>query len=350
MKKVKKSIITKRITEYKIDRKIKRTYMPKAGDVALFEVVRIGKHKALQSENGTNAYIFPGDRILATFGTRYASAQFEGYVPTEYQRRYQILGQGGVVGTLKSQHAKFDDIGATEVKLIGYAINDKGKVINTKYHDVIPVMFQAKKQRDYQIYLSIGASMDSGKTTTAAYLSRGFMNKGKKVGFIKLTGTVYAKDCSFVRDCGARTAVDFSYCGYPSTYLCKTHEILTILETLFQRVERIKPDVVVIEIADGLLQRETKALIEDRSFMNLVDGIVLSCADSLSIASGLDILEKQGHSPMCLSGLFTASPLMVKEVRDYTLIPVFTLEDFCTASKFDSVFSYENKLMHANGA
>ena len=338
MEAIKKSIITKNVEHFNINTQIKKTYQPKFGDVAVFEVLSIGKHKAIQGAGGTNTYIFPEDKILASFGTRYATNQFEGYMPKTYQETYQILGQGGVVGVLASMHAKFDDIGATEVKLIGYAVNESGQVINTINQANNLEKYNPFKKRDYKMYLSLGSSMDSGKTTTAAFLSRGFKKQGKKVAFIKLTGTVYAKDCSLVRDCGADTAIDFSYCGYPSTYMCKTDEILNIFEALLKRVERIGPDVVVIEIADGLMQRETKALINHKSFMNSIDDVVLSCGDSLSCGNGVSILSNVQKTPILISGLFTASPLLVKEVEDSCEIPVFTLEDFVTTSIFNQVF------------
>ena len=338
MRTIKRSIITKNVGPYKINRHIRKTYMPKSGDVAIFQVLKIGKHKAIQGENGNNTYIFPGDKILATFGNRYASAQFEGYIPTSYKSKYQILGQGGVVGQLESWHQKFDDIGATEVRLIGYAIDEDSNVINTIYKGVERLVFEPKRERNYDIILSVGASMDSGKTTTAGFISRGFMMQRKKAAFIKLTGTVYAKDCSFVRDCGAKTAIDFSYCGYPSTYLCETNEILDLTETLLARVDRIKPDVVVIEIADGLLQKETSALLNNENFMQIVDSVVLSCADSLSVNNGIKILSKIGFEPILLSGLFTASPLMIKEVKEQTDIPIFTMEDYTNKTKFGTVF------------
>ncbi len=348
MRKIKKSIITKSIKDFKIDRSIKKTYIPKLGDVAVFQILSIGKHKAVQSEKGNNSYIFPGDKILATFGTRYASNQFEGYLPKKYHTKYQLLGQGGVVGVLESMHAKFKYIGATEVRLVGYAVDEKGNVLNTIYNNYKPISFKPFKKRTYEIYLSVGASMDSGKTTTAAFLSRGLMKQKKKVAFIKLTGTVYAKDCSFVRDCGARMAIDFSYCGYPSTFLCKTNDILTILETLLSRVEQINPDAVVIEIADGLLQKETKALINHKPFMEIIDHTILSCADSLSVNSGVEILSKVGNTPTLITGLFTASPLMINEVKENTSIPVFDLEDFMNKEIFNSVFSPKVKSNRIN--
>ena len=86
------------------------------------------------------------------------------------------------------------------------------------------------------------------------------------------------------------------------------------------------------------IQKETSALLNDKNFMKMVDSVVLSCADSLSVNNGIKILSNVGHKPILLSGLFTASPLMIKEVKDQTDIPVFTIEDFTNKTKFSTVF------------
>ena len=71
----------------------------KAGDVALFEVLEIGKHTQIQSL-GRNLTITPGDRVLGVFGARYATNQFEGYVPDTLQETSNggdvlfLFGQG----------------------------------------------------------------------------------------------------------------------------------------------------------------------------------------------------------------------------------------------------------------
>ena len=87
-----------------------------------------------------------------------------------------------------------------------------------------------------------------------------------------------------------------------------------------------EPDTVVIEIADGILQRETKMLLENKAFMSLVDDVVFSCGDSLSALTGVKMLNDLDIYPSALSGLFTASPLLMEEVRNNIGIPVFTIE------------------------
>lgn len=330
---IKRSVITKEIGAYTINENIITTHKPQMGDIAVFEVVGIGKHKSILGLNGHAQYIFEGDRIMAAFGTRYASNQFEGYVPNEIKEEYDILAQGGVIGELKSMHSRFERVGTTRVKLIGYAVNKSNLVVNTisqfKANNISLNGYKNPHKRDYKIYLSVGASMDSGKTTTAAFFSRGAAQLGKKVAYIKLTGTVHSKDGRYVNDCGASISVDFSNCGYPSTFTFENKEILGILDALLKKVEKINPDIVIIEIADGLLQRETYNLIGDDGLMKQVDGgVLLSCGDSLAIKSGIEILNSKGISPICVAGMFTTSPLMIEEVKSITNVPVFSSNDF----------------------
>ncbi len=331
---IKRSIICRNLGEdFKINRKIKTKYQPKAGDLAVFQVLEIGKHPSIQGTNGNNTYIFPGDHIMMAFGNRYATEQFEGYIPDTYQREYHILGKGGAVGVLASMHAKIELKGPTTLRLIGYVTDPQtGEVINSKRLAGELTPFDLGKQRSYQVILSLGTGMDSGKTTTAAFLSRGLMLAGKKVAYIKLTGTVFTKDRSLVRDCGADQVADFSTAGFPSTYLCDVPELRDLYETLLEAVSADEQDYVVIEIADGLLQRETSMLLHDTDFMSTVDHIVLSSVDSMGILHGIAWLEqKVARRPRFLAGLFTASPLLIKEATAHTTLPILTLAEMADA-------------------
>ena len=325
--KIKKAIICKQVTSYTLSAIHNDTYVPKAGDVAIFEVLSIGKHKAIQGVGGKNTYIFPGDYIMAAFGNRYATNQFEGYVPTAIQEEYQILGQGGCIGVLKSTHAKYEEIGATELKLVGYAVDAQQQIINTHYLTEAPVPFNPRLKRNYEVILSVGSSMDSGKTTSAAYLCRGLKQAGNRVAYLKLTGTVFSKDRRFVEDCGADKVTDFSLLGFPSTYMYELEEILDVYETLLAKVSEINPDYVVVEIADGLLQRETHMLLNHPEFMSTVSHILLSCGDSMGVLSGLDYLERINRRPFAVAGLINMSPLLVEEAKRAISIPLLNLED-----------------------
>lgn len=325
---IKKSIICKNISldDCTINENKIHYYIPVAGDVAVFKVISIGKHKQIQSDTKRNVLILPGDHILAAFGTRYATAQFEGYLPSDCRTEFHILGAGGTIGVIHSMHASLIERGPTVLQIVGYVTNAGGQVVNTKKIAEKLTTFTGAAAKRSTIILSVGSSMDSGKTTTAAYLSRGLVRGGNRVSFVKLTGTVYSKDADLVSDCGAQFTTDFSAFGFPSTYLCSQQELLNLFESLMQKATVNEPDVVVIEIADGILQRETKMLLENKTFMSVVDHVVFSCGDSLSALSGVNVLREMNIFPTALSGLFTASPLLIDEVRKTVDVPVLTID------------------------
>ncbi|WP_127019179.1 hypothetical protein [Flagellimonas beolgyonensis] len=354
---LKKSIICKNVTSTLIDKSIKRTYMPKAGDVAIFRVKEIGKHTRIQTTNGNNRYILPGDLIMATFGNRYATEQLEGYVPTKYSSNYHILGQGGVVGKMASIHNKFELIGPTSLSLVGYVVDESGQVVNSKYlgHEAQMEYISPRTIPIPKVILSLGTSMDSGKTTSAAFLTRGLKLAKKKVAYIKLTGTAYTKDKAMVRDYGAKMSLDFSDFGFPSTYMCSTRELLILYKYLLEKAKSIFPDFIVVEIADGLLQRETAALLKNNVFAENVYGVLFSSADSISAISGANMLKELNYNIIGVTGLFTTSPLLVDEVRKQSEYKVLLGEDLMSKEIIDTLGQnikpeiFENKVAANNG-
>jgi hypothetical protein len=269
---------------------------------------------------------------MAAFGTRYATEQFEGYVPTQTMSEYHILGAGGTVGIIHSMHSKFVQVGPTRLRMIGYAVDNNGTIINTKWlqHEKL-IPYRGVMQSMTRVILSIGSSMDSGKTTTAAHLVRGLKKAGMRVGFIKLTGTVFTKDCDLNYDNGADVVADFGDMGFPSTYLCSEEELLNLYETLLKHIDANNLDYVVMEIADGIYQRETEMLLTNSKFMSGIDSVVFSAGDSLSAVQGVRTLQEMHIIPSALCGLFTASPLLMREVKTKVHIPIFTISQLANS-------------------
>jgi hypothetical protein len=54
---------------------------PRIGDLVVAEVLSLGKHTAIENRESVRETIFPGDLIVGAFGNRYATDQYEGYVP-----------------------------------------------------------------------------------------------------------------------------------------------------------------------------------------------------------------------------------------------------------------------------
>lgn len=336
---IKKTYICRQVDNWKLQTDISTDYRPQVGDVGVFEVLHIGKHRNVQSDSKRSVTIIEGDHIMAAFGTRYATAQFEGYVPGHVNQELHILGAGGTIGVIESMHYKYEDIGPTKLKMVGLAVDQKGNVVNTKkmmQKDMIP--FSGAAASATKVILSLGSSMDSGKTTSAAYLVHGLKKSGLKAAYIKLTGTVYTKDSDLAWDLGADAVADFGDYGFPSTYMCEEDELLSLYETLLAKVLLHHPDYVVMEIADGLYERETKMLLTNHHIVSTIDGVMFSAGDSLAAINGIQVLNRWGVNPTLLSGLLTASPLLIREVREHTNVPVFTIEELAHGTKAVDLF------------
>lgn len=337
---IKKTYICRQVDNWNLQTGISDNYHPQVGDVGVFEVLHIGKHRNVQSDSKRNVTIIEGDHIMAAFGTRYATAQFEGYVPGHVNQELHILGAGGTIGVIESMHYKYEDVGPTKLRIVGLAVDQKGKVVNTKQlmqREMIP--FSGAAASATNVILSLGSSMDSGKTTSAAYLVHGLKKAGLKVAYIKLTGTVYTKDCDLASDLGADIVADFSDYGFPSTYMCNEEELLSLYETLLAKVLHHRPDYVVMEIADGLYERETKMLLTSHHVISTIDGVMFSAGDSLAAITGIQLLNRWGVNPTLLSGLLTASPLLIREVKENTNVPVFTIEELANGNKAVDLFT-----------
>ena len=119
----------------------------------------------------------------------------------------------------------------------------------------------------------------------------------------KITGTAAGKDSRFYEACGARPVLDFTSAGYPSTYMSGLKELLGIYHIILGNLQAANPDYIILEIADGVFQRETCMLLESAEFRQSVDHVFFAASDSLSAESGVRSIRvrtaPEGHSGLC---------------------------------------------------
>ena len=92
------------------------------------------------------------------------------------------------------------------------------------------------------------------------------------------------------------------------------------------RVEIVDGElIVVMELADGLVQRETAMLLAEPEIKRAASGLILSAGDSLSALWGTERLRQLGYRVIGVSGKFTSSPLAIREyVENDSAIPVLS--------------------------
>jgi hypothetical protein len=79
----------------------------------------------------------------------------------------------------------------------------------------------------------------------------------------------------------------------------------------------------IIEVADGILQRETAMLLANKDFRARMHRLVFCAGDALGAVGGERLLkDKFGIKADMLSGLCTATPLHIQEIQQFLDTPV----------------------------
>lgn len=307
-----------------------------AGDVVLARVHKLGQHVRIERDDSRRASLFEGDEILVAYGHRYAPDQFEAQVPMHLGLT-NLAAAGGVAGSVLSAHGNMAE--PTEIEPIGL-LADAGGVVTLQRCAPLgmttPDEFLARPRVGAPPVIAVlGTSMNSGKTTTVASIVRGLTAAGLDVGAGKVTGTGAGGDPWLFGDSGAHAVLDFTHFGYPSTYLLDHGEIRSLLVSVIGELWATGPDVIVLEIADGLFQRETAGLIEDPLLTDLVDKIVFAAGEALGAIAGLEILTRKGLPPVAVSGRLTASPLATLEATEAVDVPVLGIDELSSPEVAD---------------
>jgi hypothetical protein len=289
---------------------------PEVGDVAIVEVEKIGHHGRIDTGDGGRLRLYKGDRLACVFGNRYATDVYEGRVRNV--KRLHLLTSSGLVGTVTSRH--LDVRRPSRLSFLGYVVDGSGIRLNTRKLFFSPV----DRSCSPAVILVIGTGMNTGKTTVTRKILRGLVSQGVHAAGCKLTGTASPRDLREYRSTNPVHAMDFSDFGLPSTYHESPGDLLLLLDSMLETCGRKGADVLVMEVADGFLQRETRMLLESEHLRSLTTGVVLSGACASSAFYGAEYLQKAGFNVWAVSGLMTNSPLFIREFRKSCSIPVAT--------------------------
>lgn len=282
-----------------------------AGDLILGRVSKIGQHRGIQLTTGRRAKIAVGDVVVLPCAARYAPDQFEGVAEIDSAGADMLAG-GGCLGRMRERNERIKP--ATKVVPVGRLINSEGKPINVADY----AMPSIKPAKGVPVIAVLGTAMNSGKTTATAELSRGLRQAGLKVGTIKGTGTGAFGDYHAYVDSGAHFVADFTDAGLATTYMVPLSRVKTCIDDLIGNAEKAGCDVVVMELADGLFQLETAALIADPVFRQRIDSVVFACGDAVAAAGGVAHLRQLAYEPAVLTGMLSCSPMAAQEARNAT--------------------------------
>lgn len=303
------------------NRLLSQDQAPSCHDVLIAQIVDMGRHTGIELEGGRKASLYLGDIVALAFGNRYATNQYEGYVP-DHRPLYHMLSQGGVCGEVVS--AAYSMGAPTIVRPLGYLADQDGGIANLR-------SYARTKRGSVQlpkIIVAVGSSMDAGKTTMASSIVHGLSNAGKVVHAGKLTGTACVKDLNAMFDAGASMVMDFNHMGFASTFRASDYELREICDGMTNALADGEPDFIVLEIADGVIQEETKTMLNYMKNMSMIDHLCLAVHDALAAPTCVEFLRTMwGITPTLVSGMVTISPLSSREASGLIPYPVLSREE-----------------------
>ena len=326
LKMAKRAFSTRRVPQVKLRAVSTIDLVPRAGDVVLAKVTRVGRLEKLELMTGRKAALYVGDEVIVAYGNRYAPDAYEAEVPANLGP-CQLAAAGGIAGRILNVNAVFGASDEpTELEPIDIFIDAHDTRINLRDFGLRNVPMSARRA---PVIAIAGASMNSGKTTTVAGIVRGLAQQGLKVGAAKVTGTAAGNDLWKFFDAGAVEGLDFTDVGMATSYLESIDDVVRGAHVLVHELNTRGADVIVLELADGVHQRETRALIESPAMRGLVSHWVFAADSAGSVVHGVNIMRSNGIEVRAVSGLVTASPLAMREAMhlvDAPFVPLPALE------------------------
>jgi hypothetical protein len=279
---------------------------PRAGDVVVVRTLTdSATYNMLELPTGRLAKINPGDVLIGVLGRRRALKGFVGDVPTTVNAGDQLhlLNMGGVIGSCTGHHSSLSD--AIKLEVMGLASDDQGRVLNIADAALPP---QTSLGETAPLVIIAGTCMNSGKTYAATELIKQATRSGMRVAAAKLSGIACLRDTLNMADHGAIAIASFLDCGLPSTV--GATNLASVAKTIISRLNESAPDLIVIELGDGLLGGySVDSVFEDMELREATAGLVFCASDYVGAWGGIELLRRRGIEIDVIAGSVTDSQM-----------------------------------------
>lgn len=314
---------TTRIADLGLAAELDTKGRPSPGDLCLARVTRLGQHRHIELVTGRRAALAVGDLLVLAFGNRYATDQFEAQMPATLEPCH-LAAAGGIAAKVVSRHSSTKP--PTEIQPLGILRDSNGVVLNLARWGWPGVATPTAPATQPHMIIVAGTGMNAGKTTVCSNVIRTLRDCGLRSSALKLTGTGSGGDLWRYQDSGAIEAMDFGNVGFASTAGMDIRSLDAAIGRLCAAVSP-QADIIVAELADGILQRETSLLLKSSNLRARIGSILFAAADPLGAIAGVELLAAWGLEVSAVSGLMTASPLSVHEFRSFCRTPVIYAEE-----------------------
>jgi len=290
--------------------------------------VRVLNNKArynqLELTSGRMATVNQGDIVVGALGHRKALLGYAGHLPEKLEvgGTIQILNTGGVLGICDSANP---EVGAPfDCEVLGTVLHFPylGERIG------VPARVGAKEldenaildTRGVPVIALAGTCMDSGKTAAACAIISRLRHRGLKVAACKATGVSLRRDILAMEDAGAADSMIFSDLGIVTT---TSDNGPALTRALLSSLAELRPDVIVIELGDGLLGAYgVEAILADDDIRDAFTAVILCANDPVAAWGGARILREQFDiDPAVVTGPATDNTVGVDQIKERLSLP-----------------------------
>jgi len=282
------------------------------------------RYNQLELTSGRMATVTQGDVIVGALGHRKALRGYSGHLPKSLKPgdTIQILNIGGVLGICDSANP---DVGAPfDCKVLGTVLTFPylGERIGVPARAGLAVYDRdaGMKVGDVPVIALAGTCMDSGKTAAACAIVGRLRHLGFRVAACKATGVSLRRDILAMADAGAGDTMIFSDFGIVAT-TADNGPALTraLLSSLAER----SPDVIVLELGDGLLGAYgVGAILADDAIRKAFTAVVLCANDPVSAWGGAKILRNEYDiEPAVVTGPATDNAVGIQQIDERLGLP-----------------------------
>jgi hypothetical protein len=282
------------------------------------------RYNQLELTSGRMATVNQGDIVVGALGHRKALLGYSGHLPESLAvgSTIQILNIGGVMGICDSANP---DVGPPfNCEVLGGVLHFPylGERIGVPARVGLRTLDpQASLDiRGVPVVALAGTCMDSGKTAAACAIVSRLRHLGLHVAACKATGVSLRRDILAMEDAGAQETMIFSDLGVVATTE-KNGPALT--RSLLSALAEFRPDVIVLELGDGLLGAYgVEAILTDEVVRAAFTAVILCANDPVAAWGGAKILREQfGIEPAVVTGPATDNAVGIDQINARMSLP-----------------------------
>ena len=282
------------------------------------------RYNQLELTSGRMATVNQGDVVVGALGHRKALRGYSGHLPTKLAAgdTIQLLNIGGVLGICDSANP---DVGPPfDCEVLGTVLHFPylGERIGVPARAGAEAFDKSAPLATHgvPVVALAGTCMDSGKTAAACAIVGRLRHLGLTVAACKATGVSLRRDILSMEDAGASATMMFSDFGIVTT-TAENGPALT--RALLSSLARSKPDVIVLELGDGLLGAYgVEAILSDKSIRDAFTAVILCANDPVSAWGGAKILrENFDIEPAVVTGPATDNSVGIDQIQQRLSLP-----------------------------